>query len=421
MIREQSGNGFYEIFCSVCGIVIDETKVHTVCPHCGSSLDVHYDYRQLRKKLKGFSAGGNDLSALKYLEFYPLREKENLVSLMEGGTPLYHLEKLGKKYGLKKLFLKNEGMNPTGAFKDRGTLVEIAKAREIKAHAILVASSGNMAASCAAYGAKANMPCYVLVPDNIPVGKLSQIISYGAHVIKIRGEYDDCLRLARKLAPEHHFYLAGDYVFRREGQKSLAYELCEQFRLSPPDVVICPTGAGTHISGLWRGFMEFKNLGFVKKVPKLIAVQAEGAAVIEEAFNRKEHHCKPWKVVRTICSAVAVADPLDGDLALKAIDESRGCAVKVSDDEALKAERLLASREAVFVEPSSALAVAALPHLIQSGFLKKGQSIVIVATGNGLKDPLTLLQNLPKIVTLEAVLAVVSRYVTSHMLKSRGF
>jgi len=411
----KKGETNYVLACSSCGRECDERKSHNLCPHCGEALDAIFDYEKIRERLNLFDLRSAPPSVGKYLDFFPINDLQKVVGLQEGGTPLYHAEKLGKKYGLKNLYIKNEGANPTGVFKDRGTLVEITKAVEFGAKAVIVASSGNMAASVAAYCAKASLVCYVLVPAETPVGKLAQMMEYGAHVIKIRGEYTDCVRLVHDLAPSHGLFLAGDYVFRREGQKSLAYEVCEQLDHRAPDVVIVPTGAGTHIAGIWKGFKEYRMLDLIDSLPKMVAVQAAGAAVLVDAFGKRSRNYKPWKKTSTICSAVAVADPVDGKLALKAVYDSKGAVLAIEDAETLKAQKCLASNEAVFCEPSSALSVAAVSHLIDQGIIRKTDTVVCVATGNGLKDPMTPLQSLPSPPTLEADLKVVGRYLKSKL------
>src|SRR3990167_2505207 len=196
-------------------------------------------------------------SVLKYLDFYPLINRQHLKTLGEGNTPLYHAQNLGKKLNLNKLYIKNEGMNPTGAFKDRGSFVELHKARELGFKTVCVASTGNMAASVAAYSAQADLSCFVFVPENTPRGKLAQAISYGAHVIQVRGTYSDAYNLTMKVAAHYRYYLAGDYAFRGEGQKSLSYEVCEQLWFSPPDWVLVPVGMGTNLSYIWKGFKEY--------------------------------------------------------------------------------------------------------------------------------------------------------------------
>jgi len=410
----------YVIVCLHCSRIIDERRDQTLCPDCGGPLDCAWNFSQLKKSQHHYDISGE--SALRYEAFLPIKKFNPHFSLLEGDTPLYKLETLAEKFGFTNLYVKNEGANPTGVFKDRGTYVEVVKAIELKAKALIVASSGNMAASCAAYAAKAQIPCYVLVPEATPVGKLAQMLEYGAHVLKIKGEYTDCVKLSQKLAPQHHLYLAGDYVFRREGQKTLAYELCDAFgdgkgKFKAPDVVIVPTGAGTHLSGIWKGFVDYFQLGFIQKMPRMIAVQADGSAVIVEAFQKGKTECKAWSQTSTVCSAVAVADPLDGDLALQAVYQTHGTMLSISDKEALKAQKLLADEEAIFVEPSSALAIAALSVLLKKKLIKSGERIVCVATGNGLKDPQTPLMNLPQPPVLAADHAVVSNYLKTKIGK----
>lgn len=397
----------YLILCVRCGKTVDEKYDQTLCSACGGPLDLAWNYALLQK-WKPTSIIGT--SVVRYAALLPIKKIDTHISLQEGDTPLYKLEVLGGKLGLRNLYVKNEGANPTGVFKDRGTYVEVLKARELHEKALIVASSGNMAASCAAYTAKAQMPCYVLVPETTPVGKLAQMLEYGAHVLKIKGEYSDCVNLVQKLGPEHKLYLAGDFVFRREGQKTLAYELCDKFGHAP-DVVIVPVGAGTHLAGIWKGFQDYFRLGLIGKMPRMIGVQADGSAVIVEAFEKGLTQCGKWKKTSTVCSAVAVADPLDGDFVLQAVYQTGGVLLSIADKETLKAQKLLASTEALFVEPSSALTIAALPYLIDQGFLKSSEHIVCVATGNGLKDPQTSLKSLPEPVTLAADHKIVSRYL----------
>lgn len=393
----------YRLFCPACEKDLDEKKAHARCLDCGGALDVSYNLKSVRKEKP-------------YL--FPLRDEASFVSLREGGTHLYHAEKLGKKLGAPNLYIKYEATNPTGVFKDRGTFVEVSKARELGAKALIVASSGNMAASCAAYAAKAGLPIYVFVPEHVPIGKLAQMVSYGAHVLKIHGSYNDCVKLVHELAPRFSLYLLGDYVFRREGQKSLAYELVEQMggidgdaSGAAPDVVIVPTGAGTHLAALWRGFREFHALGLADKLPRLVAVQPDGAAVLASAFAAHLKTHKPWKKTHTMCSAVDVEDPNDGMFALQALYDSGGTALKLSDLAALEAQHLAAREEGLFMEHSSALAVAAVTELLQQKLIQKNETVVAIATGSGLKDPEEPLQYLPKPLAFPPDLEKVSRHL----------
>ncbi|MFC1655356.1 threonine synthase [Patescibacteria group bacterium] len=411
---------FYKLQCVECKAEYDEKQTSTSCLKCDGALDVIYDYERIKRRMNMFALKNSPISAMKYLDFYPILDLEKIVSLKEGGTPLYHAKHLGKKLGLQKLYVKNEGANPTGVFKDRGTLVEVTKALELGAKAICLASSGNMAASVAAYSTVAGIPCYVMVPEKTPIGKLSQTISYGARVLLIRGAYSECAKLAVQIAKENDFYLAGDYVFRREGQKSQAYEICEQLFWRAPDYVICPIGCGTNLSAIWKGFKEFHKLGFIDKLPKLIGVQPSGCQTVVEAFKEKKRKVATADHIDTVCSAVAVNYPLDGNMVLKAIKDSGGMAVAVDDDDTLDAEALLANIESIFVEPSGALPVGALNQLSKKGIFKKDDTVVVMATGNGLKDPVTAMSNLPSPPSLEPSKEDINRYLKYKLYKLRA-
>lgn len=411
---------FYHLECSACKSRFKEEETSTRCLRCHESLDVIYDYERIKRRLNLYAIKNSPLSALKYLDFYPIKDLTKIVSLKEGNTPLYPSRNLGNMLGLNQVYVKHEGMNPTGVFKDRGTLVEVTKALEMGASAICLASSGNMAASCAAYAAKAKIPCYVLVPEGTPVGKLAQTISYGARVMQIRANYSRCAQLAEDTARTHNFYLAGDYVFRGEGQKSQAYEIIEQLDWRVPDYVIVPVGCGTNLAGIWKGFWEFKTIGLVDKVPKLIGVQPHGCAPVYTAFREGKEQVECWPKISTICSAVAVSDAMDGNKLLRGIRASGGLMISVSDEETLACEQILAREESIFVEPSGALGIAALKRLSEEGFFAPDDTIVIVATGNGLKDPVTALKYQPAPATLEPELSEISKYLEKKLYNLRA-
>jgi threonine synthase len=228
---------FYELRCISCGRTVREKESSTRCPSCRAPLDVHYDLGYIRSRLNRYSLRNSPAKALKYLDFYPLRNLDLVVSMNEGGTPLYRCTRLSERLGFRDLYIKNEGANPTGVFKDRGSLVELTKAKELGAKAVCVASTGNMAASVAAYASVAGLLCYVLVPEGTAIGKLAQALSYGARLLQVRGTYNDAARLTEEMSVRHGFYLAGDYAFRVEGQKSQAYEIIEQLDWRPPAAV----------------------------------------------------------------------------------------------------------------------------------------------------------------------------------------
>ncbi len=379
-----------------------------------------YDYEMLKNQMNSYLMQTAASSVLKYLDFYPLLNRQNLKTLGEGNTPLHHAQNLGKKLNLKRLYIKNEGMNPTGAFKDRGSFVELHKAKELGYKTVCVASTGNMAASVAAYAGQVGLACYVLVPENTPRGKLAQALSYGAHVIQVRGTYTDAFGLCVQVAQKYGYYLAGDYAFRGEGQKSLSYEVCEQLRFETIDWVLVPVGMGTNLSYIWKGFKEYYKFGLIKKLPRIVAVQAEGASPIVTAYETKST-VKPIDKAQTICSAIACSGiSIDAPKVMAALKDSNGVALSVTDDETLHSQQTLAKMEALYVEPSSATVIAALSKLIKQKFLKQDEVIICVATGAGLKDPATTLKVLAEPPTIEPRISEVDRVLKTGVLTLRA-
>jgi threonine synthase len=411
---------FYELYCIVCGRTCGELESSTRCPSCGKPLAVRYDYTHIRSRLNRYSLKTSPIKALKYLDFYPILNLDLVVSLDEGGTPLYPSRRLAGEFGLKRLYIKNEGLNPTGVFKDRGTLVEITKAKEQGAKAICVASTGNMAGSVAAYASVAGLPCYVAVPEGTPIGKMSQALSYGARVLQVRGTYDDAAGLTVQMSQRYRFYLAGDYAFRVEGQKSAAFEIVEQLEWQAPSVVIVPMGCGTNLAALWKGFKEFYELGLISSLPRMIGVQPVGCEPIVAAFNQGRDEIVPVKKPESVASALMAGDPLDGLKALAALRESGGCALSLTDDEILQAQQQIARQESIFVEPSGAIPVGALIPLLTSGRVRADESIVCLATGNGLKDPKAALRVLPSPATIDPSIQEVEKFLKLRLYEIRA-
>ena len=407
---------FYQLKCVKCGKVWDETQTTSSCLSCGAPLDAEYDYDYVKSRLNYYALKNAPISAAKYLNFYPICDLNKLISLDEGGTPLRKSKQIAKKLGLKKLYFKDETGNPTGGFKDRGTMVEITKAREMGAKAIVVASTGNMAASVSAYAAQAGIPAYVVVPEGTPLGKLSQTLSYGARIIQVRTTYSKCAKLAEVIAQRYGFYLAGDYVFRGEGQKSQGYEIIEQLFWRSPDYLIVPIGVGTNLAAIYKGMKEFYQLGLVDKLPKVVGVQVAGANAVAQAFKNGSREIKALEKINTIASAVAVNDPFDGVKVLKDVYESNGMIVEVTDEEVLKAEKELAYKESIFAEPAAALPLAALNKMK----IKEDETVVCVITGNGLKDPVTVLKILPSPPSIEPKMEEVDNFLKMKLYNIQG-
>lgn len=416
-------SNIYQLRCVACRKIVSESDSKTRCNFCGEALDLEWDFSEFKKRVKKSFRKNVPISAGKYSAFYPLSIGSKITSLREGNTPLVKMEKIAREFQLPNLFIKNESLNPTGVFKDRGSLVEISKAKELKAEAVVCASTGNMAASVAAYSALADLPCYVLIPENTPLGKLAQAMSYGARILSIRGSYADCCDLAEEMSEKYDFYLAGDYVFRSEGQKTIAFEIVENLNWKVPDLVIVPVGCGTNLSAIWKGFCEFKKLGLIKKLPKIIGVQPKSCSTIVAAFQQKLKKAPFVKSPQTVCSAVGIGKPLDDLKALAAMRDSKGLGVTVSDADVMRAQIKLGEKEAIFVEPSAALPLAALKKLQDNKFIKKSDVVVLIATGAGLKDSKSALESHPIPPSVEPEMSEIDRFLKYKLyaIRSAGF
>lgn len=335
-----------------------------------------------------------------YRNRLPISDKTPIVTLQEGGTPLVYACNVSEKVGTE-VWLKVEGANPTGSFKDRGMTIAISKAAEAGAKAVVCASTGNTSASAAAYAVKAGMTSVVLIPEGkIAMGKLAQAVVQGSKIVQVQGNFDDCLKMARDMAAHHPIALVNSVnPDRIEGQKTAAFEIVDALG-DAPDVHILPVGNAGNITAYWKGFVEYKNDKVSTKLPRMWGFQAEGAAPIVRGHVVE----KP----ETIATAIRIGNPASWQQALAARDESNGLIDMVSDDEILAAYHFLASKEAVFVEPASAASVAGLFKLHAAGKVEKGLKIVCTVTGNGLKDPQWALQNVgePIIVPVDVDAAV---------------
>lgn len=315
----------------------------------------------------------------KYREFLPVTESTPVVTLNEGNTPLIKAENLAKKIGIDaEIYLKFEGCNPTGSFKDRGMTMAVTKAKESGSGAIICASTGNTSASAAAYGAKAGLKTYVLIPDGyIALGKLSQAMMYGAEIIAIHGNFDRALEVVREISDKYPITLVNSVnPYRIEGQKTGAFEICEALGQAP-DYHFIPVGNAGNITAYWKGYKEWHELGKIPALPKMMGFEAEGAAAIVKG----ERIMNP----ETIATAIRIGNPASWKFAEAARDESNGMINFVTDEEIVKAYKLIASCEGVLAEPASAASVAGLIKFKDQ--VKEGSKIVCILTGNGLKDP----------------------------------
>jgi len=307
-----------------------EEKIYT-CPKCGGILEVKLDISEIAVTKEELDSRW--MGVWKYREFMPVSEEARIITLTEGGTPLHPVDNLREDFGVKKLYVKNEGANPTGSFKDRGMTLGVTKALELGASAVACASTGNTSASLAAFAAVARLSCIVLLPTGkTAMGKLSQAILHGAKVIAIEGNFDDALELVRQACDEMNIYLLNSVnPWRLEGQKSLGFEIVDQLNWDVPDRIIVPVGNCGNSSAIWKGLKEFHEHGFIDTMPKITGIQAEGAAPVVHAYRDGLDDVIPVENPETIATAIRIGAPVSAPKTLQAVRESGGQMESVSD------------------------------------------------------------------------------------------
>lgn len=362
------------IRCFNCRKIYPIEAVIFECAECGGPLDIEYDYPEIERTMIKDEFKKQAIRHWKYWRFYPIKNTENAIVFGEGGTPLIQSRK-----GKGNWFLKYEGMNPTGSFKDRGSAIEITKAKELGVNEIWCATTGNMGASVAAYSARCGIKANIVVPAHVPESKINQILAYGAKVKKIKGTYDDAAEFTKKLAREKGVYLTGDYPYRGEGEKSTGFEIIDQMNFQVPEYVIVPVGNGTNLYGIYKGIMEFKEIGLINKLPKMIGVQAKGCSPIYEAWSKASDMIESVKKPRTIANAIEVGTPIDGIKALKAVRKTGGSFEVVTDKEIRDAQAEM-GKEGIYAESAGAAGFAAAKKMHLDG------RVVIIVSGHGLKE-----------------------------------
>ncbi|MFB6167169.1 MAG: threonine synthase [Candidatus Nanohaloarchaea archaeon] len=364
--------------CVRCGERYDPSEVRYRCGECGSSLDVEYDYDEISGRVSWEKLRERTFDHFRYREFLPVVEEEHVVRMGGGGTPLAESKVLGEELGMDLRF-KMESLNPTGSFKDRGTVVELGKALDHGRDEIVVASTGNMGASIAAYTARAGVEARIYVPEGAGGPKMKQMRSHGAELVEVDGDYSDAAEKAWKDWEEKGIYLMGDYPYRGEGEKTVGFEIADQWS---PDAVVMPVGNGTLIHAVWKAFQELEKVGLVDHTPSMVGVQAEGCNTVVDALQKGYEEVRPAEEVDTVAGAIACRDPLDGEEALESVRESGGEGVAVSDEEIMEAKRKLAEKEGIYVEEAGAASLAGLRKL--QGEIEGGK-VVAGMTGHGLK------------------------------------
>ena len=372
--------------CVQCGKTYPAAPDLTTCT-CGGVLEIVYDYDYIKTRLtREKLAARQDHTMWRYRELLPVEEDTPPTPLRVGGSPLYEEPRLVEMLGLKKLWVKDDGQNPTGALKDRASAMAVAKAWEAGAQVIACSSTGNAASSLAGNAAAAGLKTYIFVPSRAPKGKVAQLMTFGATVISVQGSYEETFELSRQAIDRWGWYNRNAAInpYLSEGKKTVAYEILEQLSWQVPDYIAISVGDGCTIAGLWKGLKDLYAIGLIDRLPRLISAQAEGCCPI----NRAVAEGGDWKPMEenTFADSIAVGVPRNGEKALAAIRESGGLAVNVSDREIMEAQQLLGRTCGVFGEPAGVTGTAGVKKLCEQGLLGEDDTVVSVVTGNGLKD-----------------------------------
>ena len=372
--------------CVKCGKTYDAVPDLTNC-ECGGILDIVYDYDCIRTRLtKEKLAARQDHTMWRYRELLPVEEDTPNTPLRVGWSPLYEEPCLAEQLGLKRLWVKDDGQNPTASLKDRASAMAVAKAREAGAKVIACSSTGNAASSLAGNAAAAGLKTYIFVPSRAPKGKVAQLMTFGATVISVQGSYEETFELSKQAIDRWGWYNRNAAInpYLSEGKKTVALEIMEQLSWQVPDYIAISVGDGCTIAGLWKGLKDLYAIGFIDRLPRLISAQAEGCCPINRAIAEN----KPWEPMEenTLADSIAVGVPRNADKALMAIRESDGIVVNVSDEEIMAAQKLLGRTCGVFGEPAGVTGAAGVKKLCEQGVIGKDDTVVSVVTGNGLKD-----------------------------------
>jgi threonine synthase len=369
---------------------LNEPSILYQCVKCSGSLDVEYYYEKIFENKDPFYSSNNGI--WKYRNFLPVKNDMEPVTLGEGNTPLLKSSTLATISGVEQTYLKVESVNPTLSFKDRPLSVALTVSKQFGIEKVTTASTGNTGVAAAAYSARAGMPCQIFIPKSTPKEKLRMMKIYGAEIQLVEGNFSDAYEIAGEVADKNNWLnLTSTFLnpFAIEGNKTVAYELYEQYK-GVPDWIIIPIGAGPLLVSCYKGFKELKNAGKIDKLPKMAGVQAENCSPIVQAFNSEASEVKPWiNKEKTIASGIA--DPLtsypnDGTRTLHTIRESGGAAIAVTDEKIKYYQLLLAKEEGIFAEPASITAVAAMEVMNKRGLADKNECVVGVITGHGVKD-----------------------------------
>ena len=373
--------------CLECMRTFRVDEINYICPECGGNLDVLYDYEQIAARIsKAALAADPNFTIWRYRPLLPIADSSPVPPLSVGWTPLYNTPRLADEFGVRQVLVKDDGRNPTASFKDRPSALAVVKGQEAGATVATTASSGNAGAALAGMCASVGMKSVIFVPATTPAAKVAQLQIYGATVVLVEGSYEQACELCLAASERFGWYqrTTGYNAFTAEGKKTAALEIAEQLHWQVPDRVIVGVGDGNIIGGLWKGFYDLQQLGWIERIPKLTGVQAAGAAPLVAAVNG-DGIIRPVEG-KTVADGINVGDPRDGTRALRAMLDSGGGAVAVSDEEIIASIPRLARATGVFAEPGAAAAFAGFVALREQGIIQSDECVVLISTGSGLKD-----------------------------------
>ena len=374
--------------CTRCGAQYETEQLHRLSPCCEKPLYARYDLARIAETFRPDALRTREPTLWRYREVLPVRDDRYVLTLGEGFTPLLDVPRYAKQLGLRRVWLKDEGQNPTGSFKARGLVMAVARAWELGARAVALPSAGNAGSAAAAYAAAAGMPCHVVVPSDTPRVIIEEIRALGADLQLIDGLITDAGARVAAGAKEHGWFDLSTLKepYRVEGKKTMGYELFEQLGGRLPDVIIYPTGGGTGLVGMWKAFEEMETLGWIgSERPRMISVQADGCAPIVRAFERGDEFAEPWENAHTYASGLRVPRAVGDFLILDAVRASHGAAIAVSDEAMAASVRSMGAATGIFAAPEGGAVAAAVPILLEQGRLSPDEEVVLFITGSGLK------------------------------------
>jgi threonine synthase len=384
--------------CRECGESYPKRLLHA-CSLCFGPLDVAYDYEAVSRAISKKSIANGPSTLWRYKDLLPIEQESSIVDIGVGFTPLLRADNLARELGLKEVYVKNDSVNPTFSFKDRPSSIAVSKAIEFGSPAVGAASTGNLSGAMAAHAAKARLPCFIFIPEGLEISKVAQTLSYGAHVIEVKGTYDQANRLATEIALTSNIAFANINVrpYYVEGSKTLVFEVCEQLGWQAPKHVIVPVASGALLHAAWRGLKELEEVGLIDGwSTRISAAQAEGCSPIVQALLKGVNEITPVETPDTTCKSLAIGDPADGHYAIQAVRATKGAGRAPNDEQILEGVKLLAKTEGVFTEPAGGTAVAALKQLVEDGEIERDEQVVLYITGNGLKTQESIAPALPK-------------------------